>query len=78
MSVQELDWTRPEQYATLAPPYDFVLAADCVYHEELVQNFFDAVLAMVSLKTTGVASVSSCVSYTAQDSNQIRKYAVRR
>ncbi|KAK9868374.1 hypothetical protein WJX84_008776 [Apatococcus fuscideae] len=54
VSVQELDWTRPEQYATLAPPYDFVLAADCVYHEELVQNFFDAVLAMVSLKTTVV------------------------
>ncbi|KAK9845065.1 hypothetical protein WJX74_010163 [Apatococcus lobatus] len=52
VSVQELDWTRPEQFAAASPPYDFVLAADCVYHEELVKDFFDTVVAMVTPKST--------------------------
>ena len=56
VSVQELDWTRPEQFAAASPPFNFVLAADCVYHEELVKDFFEAVLAMVTLKSTGAHS----------------------
>ncbi len=53
VTVQELNWTFPEQYAATTPPFDFVLAADCVYHEELVESFFAAVMAMVTTKTTG-------------------------
>lgn len=33
VDVQELDWSRPEQYALFSPPYDYILAADCVYSE---------------------------------------------
>ncbi len=32
VSVAELDWTKPEQVAPLQPPFDYVLAADCIYH----------------------------------------------
>ena len=58
MTVQELDWTQPEQFAATDPPFDFVLAADCVYHEELLEHFFAAVMAVVSAKTTGTAAYS--------------------
>ena len=53
VTVRELDWSQPEHFAAACPPYDFILAADCVYHEELVKNFFETVLAMVTLKSTG-------------------------
>lgn len=31
--VASLDWADPACYAAFAPPYDFLLAADCVYSE---------------------------------------------
>lgn len=33
VGVLELDWSNKEHYAGLAPPYDYILAADCVYSE---------------------------------------------
>lgn len=33
VDVHELDWAQPEQYAAFVPPYDYILAADCVYSE---------------------------------------------
>lgn len=33
VSVAELDWANPEHIAPLKPPFDIVLAADCIYHE---------------------------------------------
>ena len=32
-SVSSLDWADPACYAAFRPPYDFLLAADCVYSE---------------------------------------------
>jgi len=31
--VCELDWMKPEQAAQWSAPFDFVFAADCIYHE---------------------------------------------
>jgi hypothetical protein len=31
--VSSLDWADPSCYAAFQPPYDFILAADCVYSE---------------------------------------------
>lgn len=31
--VASLDWADPACYAAFQPPYDFILAADCVYSE---------------------------------------------
>jgi hypothetical protein len=31
--VASLDWADRSCYACFAPPYDFILAADCVYSE---------------------------------------------
>lgn len=31
--VASLDWSDPACYASFQPPYDFILAADCVYSE---------------------------------------------
>ena len=33
VDVKELDWAQPQQYAAFQPPYDYILAADCVYSE---------------------------------------------
>lgn len=51
--VQELDWSIPEQYEIVNPPFDYILAADCVYHEEIVESFLRTVLAVTHSKSTG-------------------------
>lgn len=56
VTVQELDWTQTDQYATLHPPFDFVLAADCVYHEGITLHFLLTVLAVTHSKSTGMSS----------------------
>ncbi|KAL0051972.1 hypothetical protein WJX82_005622 [Trebouxia sp. C0006] len=54
VAVQELDWSNLEHYAPVNPPFDYVLAADCVYHEQIVENFLRTVLAMTHSKSTVV------------------------
>ena len=53
VTVQELDWSIPEQYSAVDPPFDYVLAADCVYHEQIVEDFLRTVLAVTHSKSTG-------------------------
>ncbi|GAB4813580.1 hypothetical protein N2152v2_000626 [Parachlorella kessleri] len=51
VDVQELDWSRPEQYASFRPPYDYILAADCVYSELAVPSFLAVALHMSDART---------------------------
>lgn len=53
VTVQELDWSTPDQYSAVSPPFDYVLAADCVYHEHIVEDFLRTVLAVTHTKSTG-------------------------
>jgi hypothetical protein len=53
VAVQELDWSNLDHYAPVNPPFDYVLAADCVYHEQIVEDFLRTVLAMTHSKSTG-------------------------
>lgn len=53
--VEELDWGRKEHYASVSPPFDYVIAADCVYSETAVSQFLTTVLAMVG--SSGVVIV---------------------
>jgi hypothetical protein len=58
--VAELDWSVPKHYSgggeggkgVVAGPYDYVLAADCVYHEHLVRHLYRALLALSNERTT--------------------------
>ncbi|GIM05246.1 hypothetical protein Vretimale_9693, partial [Volvox reticuliferus] len=56
VAVAELDWTKPEQVRAppLNPPYDFVLAADCIYHETLTEHFHRTVMDVTNEKSTVV------------------------
>ncbi|KAG2429921.1 hypothetical protein HXX76_010701 [Chlamydomonas incerta] len=54
VEVQELDWVKPEQVAPLHPPYDYVLAADCIYHEGLTEHFHRTVMEVTNEKSTVV------------------------
>ena len=53
VTVQELDWSIPDQYSAVNPPFDYVLAADCVYHEHIVEDLLRTVLAVTHSKSTG-------------------------
>ena len=53
VTVQELDWSIPDHYSAVSPPFDYVLAADCVYHEHIVEDFLCTVLAVTHKKSTG-------------------------
>jgi len=53
VAVAELDWAAPEHAASAGGPFDVVLAADCVYHEEVVRDFLRTVLALVDHRSTG-------------------------
>ncbi|KAL3140651.1 hypothetical protein ABBQ32_005217 [Trebouxia sp. C0010 RCD-2024] len=52
VTVQELDWSIPDHYAAVNPPFDYALAADCVYHEQIVEDFLRTVLAVTHSKST--------------------------
>jgi len=54
VSVAELDWTQPAHFSRLAPPFDYVIATDCVYSETAVPHFLSAVLAMTGKRTSVV------------------------
>ena len=51
--VVELDWKQREQCATLKPPFDYVIAADCVYHEHHLKDLRDTILELVDTKSKG-------------------------
>jgi len=60
VAVAELDWSRPDHFTgggeggkgVVAPPFDFILAADCIYHEHLVRHLYRALLALSNERTT--------------------------
>lgn len=54
VEVAELDWVRvAEQLPPLGPPFDFVIAADCVYHEHIVEHFHRVVMEATGDKSLG-------------------------
>lgn len=53
MRVQALDWNSPEDVSDAGGPFQYVLAADCVYHEEHVEPLYRVVLALADLRSTG-------------------------
>jgi hypothetical protein len=53
VGVAELDWSVPQHAPAAGGPFDVVLAADCVYHEEIVEEFLRTVLAIVDQRSTG-------------------------
>ena len=53
VTVQELDWSVPEHYSAATPPFDYVLAADCVYHEHIIEDLLRTVLAVTHSKSIG-------------------------
>lgn len=55
VTVQELDWSNPDHYSAVNPPFDYALAADCVYHEQIVEDFLRTVLAVTHSKSTGMS-----------------------
>lgn len=54
VTVQELDWSIPNHYPAVNPPFDYALAADCVYHEQIVEDFLRTILAVTHSKSTGM------------------------
>jgi hypothetical protein len=53
VSVAELDWTQRQHYAALSPPpFDYVLAADCIYHETLLRHLYRVMLAITNERST--------------------------
>lgn len=53
VTVAELDWTQPAHYAALCqPPFDYVLAADCIYHETLLRHLYRVLLAITNERST--------------------------
>ena len=56
--VCPFDWKKDGDYPNEAEPKaDIVLAADCVYHEELIPHLLRAVQAVVHKKSTGALRV---------------------
>lgn len=53
VTVQELDWSVPDHYSAVIPPFDYVLAADCVYHEHIIEDLLRTVLAVTHSKSIG-------------------------
>eukprot|EP00798_Chlamydomonas_sp_ICE-L_P020772 gene20772-27596_t len=66
VTVKELDWMKPEQVDNFSPPYDFVLAADCIYHEDIVVHFHKIVMAVTDAKSQ-VVVVNELRSHSVQN-----------
>ncbi|KAL4438246.1 hypothetical protein ABPG77_010607 [Micractinium sp. CCAP 211/92] len=54
--VASLDWSDPTCYAAFQPPYDFILAADCVYSELAVPHLLATVLHMGGPRTQTIVT----------------------
>ncbi|EIE19225.1 hypothetical protein COCSUDRAFT_38412 [Coccomyxa subellipsoidea C-169] len=52
VSVQELDWGNEEHISQAAGPFAYVLAADCVYHEEHLLALRQTIISLSDLKST--------------------------
>lgn len=52
IEVRELDWSNPSHVAALKLPYDFVLAADCVYHEHIIRHLHRTILDVTHDRST--------------------------
>lgn len=62
VSVAELDWSQQEQYARLCPPaFDYVLAADCIYHETLLRHLYRVMLAVTNERSTSKLAMGGFV-----------------
>ena len=53
VEVRELDWAVPAQAEAAGGPFDFVVAADCVYHEQIVESFLQTVMTVTDHRSTG-------------------------
>ena len=53
VAVRELDWAVPAQAEAAGGPFEFVVAADCVYHEQIVEDFLRTVLTITDHRSTG-------------------------
>jgi len=57
VDIRELDWTASsDKFGGFDPPYDFVIAADCIYNEDLVEYFLHTVLGLTDQKSTGISA----------------------
>lgn len=67
VEVGELDWDREETWAAFSPPYDYILAADCVYNEVAVPRLLAAVLRMAGPRTV----VAICNEFRSQSVHDV-------
>lgn len=54
VEVRALDWAVPAQAEAGGGPFDFVVAADCVYHERIVEDFLRTVMTVTDHRSTGM------------------------
>lgn len=53
VQVVELDWTAEDKLRHVRSPFDFVIAADCIYHENHMEDLLDTILKLTDDKSTG-------------------------
>ena len=71
VEVRELDWVVPQQAEDAGGPFDFVVAADCIYHEQIVEHFLRTVLAITDHRSTGVALHTVILLYNSSCKEQV-------
>jgi predicted nicotinamide N-methyase len=53
IEVKALDWSQPEQREAFADTkWDYILAADCIYHEHIIEGLLQTCLRLCTPKTT--------------------------
>ena len=60
VKVCELNWNADDKLALVQPPYDFVIAADCIYHENHMDDLLDTILKLTDFRSTGKCSERPC------------------
>ena len=56
--LQALDWNSPSDIQAAGGPFQYVLAADCVYHENHVEPLYRVILALTNAKSAGAPTAS--------------------